>query len=175
MHGKTTMSSAQVHSLEKLLDFQSALATFNHQAKEALCSLDMEIRRTKDWLDEQLQNWTAVVRKLEEEVYKARQELARRKLIKIGDRPADTTEQELALAKALQRLHIAEERRDACRRWQRDLPEAINEYQGCAVGYQGMLESDMPRMSAFLDRKMDVLEAYAQVRQSDGPLPGDKS
>src|SRR5207237_215635 len=102
-------------------------------------------------------------------------ELAGRKLMRIADRPADTTEQEIALARAMARLRHAEEKRAACRRWLRDLPDAIAEYQGRAVTYQTILESDVPRMSAFLDRKMDLLEAYAQVSRADGPLPGDKS
>jgi len=165
--------SAQVQSLEKLLDFQASLATYAHHAKEALCSIDMEIRRMQDWLEERLQSWHVEVRRAEEEVFKAKQELARRKLIRVGDRPADTTEQEIVLAKAMQRLRYAEEKQAACRRWLRDLPEAIAEYQGRAVNYQTILESDVPRMSAFLDRKMDLLEAYAQVSLSDGPLPGD--
>jgi multidrug resistance efflux pump len=169
------MSSAQVHSLEKLLDFQAALATYAHQAKEALCSLDMEIRRTQDWLEGQLKLWQAEVRRAEEEVFQAKQELARRRLMRIGDRKADTTEQEIALAKAQQRLAYAEDKQRACQRWLRELPEAINEYQGYSVNYLGILEGDLPRMDAFLDRKMDVLEAYAQVSLSDGPLPGDKS
>ncbi len=167
--------SAHVHSLEKLLDFQAGIATYAHQAKEALCSIEMDIRRTLEWIEERLQFWQKEVRRAEEEVFKAKQELARRKLIRVGDRPADTTEQEIALAKAQQRLNYAEEKRAACRRWLRDLPEAINEYQAYAVNYQTILESDVPRMNAFLDRKMDLLEAYTQVSASDGPLPGEKS
>jgi chromosome segregation ATPase len=168
------MPSAQVHSLEKLLEFQAALATYAHQAKEALSSLDMEIRRTQDWLAEQQKSWQVEVRRCEEAVFQAKQELARRRLMRIGDRKADTTEQEIALAKAQQRLHYAEDKLRACHRWLRDLPEEIGEYQGFAVNYMGILEGDLPRMDAFLDRKMDLLEAYAQVSQSDGPLPGDK-
>jgi hypothetical protein len=167
--------SAQVQSLEKLLDFQASLATFAHHAQEALSSIDMDIRRTQDWLEERHQFWHAEVRRAEEEVFKAKQELARRRLMRIGDRPADTTEQEVNLARVMHRFNHAEQKRAACRRWLRDLPEAINEYQGRAVTYQTILESDVPRMSAFLDRKMDVLEAYAQVSAADGPLPGDKS
>jgi hypothetical protein len=176
--GKHTMSSAQVYSLERLLDFQAALATFAHQAKEALSSSDMEIRRTVNWLEEQLKSWHAEVRRAEEDVFKAKQELARRRMMRIGDRPVDTTEQEIALAKAQQRLNYALEKRDACRRWLRDLPEAINEYRGHAVNYQSVLECEVPRMAAFLDRKMDLLEAYAQVAAPDTPPgapPGDKS
>ncbi len=168
------MSSAQVHSLERLIEFQAALATYTQQAREALCSIEMELRRARDWLEERLEMWQAAVRRAEEEVFKARQELARRRMMRIGDRPADTTEQEIALAKAQQRLHHAEDKRAACRRWLRDLPEAVNEYQGHAVNYQGILEGDVPRMAAFLDRKMDVLEAYAQVSAPD-VAPGEPS
>ena len=167
--------SAQVQSLERLLDFQASLATFAHHAKEALCSIEMDIRRAQDWLEERQQFWHAEVRRAEEEVFKAKQELARRRLIRVGDRPADTTEQEINLARAMHRLNHAEKKRSACRRWLRDLPEALAEYQGRAVNYQTILEGDVPRMSAFLDRKMDLLEAYAQVSAADGPLPGDKS
>jgi DNA repair exonuclease SbcCD ATPase subunit len=167
------MSSAQVHSLERLLDFQASLATYCHQAKEALTSIEMELRRTQQWLEERMQSWQAEVRRLEEEVFKAKQELARRRLVRIGDRPADTTEQEITLAKAQARLHHAEEKRAACRRWLRELPDAIAEYDGHAVNCQTLLESDVPRMLAFLDRKMDLLEAYAQIAASDAP-PGEK-
>src|SRR5438093_12667835 len=104
------MSAAQVHSLEKLLDFQSALATYCHHAKEALTSIEMEIRRAQEWLEERLASWHAEVRRLEEDVFKAKQELARRRLIRVGDRPADTTEQEINLAKAQARLEHAEQK-----------------------------------------------------------------
>jgi hypothetical protein len=167
------MSSAQVHSLEKLLDFQASLATFGHQAAQALDSMRMEIRRTLDWVDEQLKNWHAEIRRAEEAVFKARQELAQRRMMRVADRPADTAEQEIALAKAQHRLEHAQEKHAACRRWLRELPDAIAEYDGHAVNYQSILESDMPRMAAFLDRKMDLLEAYAQVSTSDAPPAGD--
>jgi hypothetical protein len=169
------MSSAQVQSLQKLIDFQASLATFSQRVKEALTSNAVEIRRAQEWLQEQLNAWQVEVRRAEEAVFNAKQELARKRMMRFGDRPADTTDQEIALAKARQRLAHAEEKRDATRRWIRDLPEAISEYDGQAVNYQGIVEMDVPRMSAFLDRKLDVLEAYAQVTRSDAPPAGDKS
>jgi hypothetical protein len=169
------MSSAQVQSLEKLQEFQAYLATYCHQAKEAMSSIEMDIRRMLDWLEERMQFWSAEMRRAEDDVYKAKQELARRRLIRIGDRPADTTEQEIALAKAQQRLHYAQEKRAACRRWQRDMPDSIDEYQSSAVNYQTILEGDMPRMHAFLNRKMDILEAYTQSAVSDGSPPSAPS
>ena len=123
----------------------------------------------QQWLEERMEHWQLEVRRLEEEVFKAKQELALRRMTRIGDRPADTTEQEIALAKAQAKLHHAEKKRAACRRWLRELPDAIAEYQGHAINCQTLLESDVPRMLAFLDRKMDLLEAYAQMVSSDAP------
>jgi chromosome segregation ATPase len=163
------MASAQVHSLEKLLDFQAALATYRHQAQEALTSIELEIRRAHSWLDERQALWQVEVRRAEETVFKAKQDLANRRMMRIGERPADTTEQEVALAKAMERLRHAEQKLAACRRWLRELPDAISEYQGHACNCQSLLEGDIPRMTAFLDRKMDLLEAYAQVAASDAP------
>lgn len=165
--------SAQLHSLEKLLDFQAALATFTHHAKEAISAMEVDIRRTLQWLEQQLAMWHAEVRRAEEEVFKAKQELAQRRMIRVGDRQMDTTEQEIALAKAQRRLAHGEEKQAACRRWLRKLPEAIDEYQGFAVNYQSILECDVPRMHAFLDRKMDLLEAYMQVAVPAPPPAGE--
>ena len=136
--------------------------------------MQMEIRRSFQWLEERLQSWHAEVRRAEEDVFQARQELTRRRLIRVGDRPADTTEQEIALARAQQRLAYAQEKQAACRRWLRDLPDAVADYEGPAINYQNIVECDVPRMSAFLDRKMDLLEAYAQVSHADAPPAGDQ-
>src|SRR5690348_8993727 len=108
--------SAQLHSLERLLDFQAALATYAHHASEAISGMEVEIRRTLQWLEQQLALWHAEVRRAEEDVFRAKQELARRRLMRFGDRHADTTEQEITLAKAQQRLAYAEEKYAACKR-----------------------------------------------------------
>lgn len=161
------MPSAHVQSVQHLEDFQAALAAFGQQAREALCSLGLEIRRMQDWLEDQAKHWHAEVRRCEEDVFKARQELARKRMMRIGDRKPDTTEEEVALAKAVQRLHHAEEKLANCKAWIRQLPDAIEEYEGQANPMQHLLDSGLPRMLAYLDRKIDILEAYA----GSGPAP----
>src|SRR5688572_26263873 len=160
------MSSAHVQSLAHLADFQSALAGFAQQTQEAMTGAALEIRRQRDWLEDQHKRWQGEVRRCEEEVYKAKQELAQRRLMRVGDRPVDTSEQQIALAKAQRRLAHAEDKRDRCRDWLRKLPEALEEYEGQAMMMQHLLESGVPRMIGFLDRKMDILEAYAQTAAS---------
>src|SRR5688572_7624873 len=106
------MSSAQVYALQQLADFQAALQTFRDKAKAAMDGNAMEIRRSQDWLEGQLQHWKGEIRRAEEAVFVAKNELTRRRMMRIGDRPADTTEQEKALRKARAWLEHAEDKRD---------------------------------------------------------------
>ncbi|MCI0380383.1 MAG: hypothetical protein L0215_22590 [Gemmataceae bacterium] len=155
--------SANVQAISALSDFRAALINFSDQAKQALSMLDMDIRRTFDFLDEQLGRWQAAARKAEDGVFQAKTELARRKMMKIGDRTPDTSEQEETLAHAKARLEFAQEKLAATQRWLRDLPNELIDYQGPSRQLQGFLEADVPRMTAFLDQKIAALEAYLNV------------
>jgi hypothetical protein len=152
--------SANVTTTTALIDFRATLCTFADQAKDALGMIDMEIRRAFAFLDEQVHHWTAAVRHAEDKVIQAKTELARRKMMRIGDRPPDTTEQEEELIKARQRLELCEEKLDTTKRWLRNLPEELKEYEGPARRLQGLLEGDLPRMAAYLEQKISALEAY---------------
>src|SRR5438034_1570297 len=101
------MASAQVHAVQRLADFKAALQTFTDKAKDAMSGNQMELRRTLDWLEAQLAMWKAEIRHAEDAVFQAKQELARRKMMKVGDRPPDTTFQEKELRKAKARLEYA--------------------------------------------------------------------
>jgi chromosome segregation ATPase len=162
------MSAAQVHALERLADFQSALQTFADRGKDAMSSNTMEIRRSLDWLESQLQMWKSEIRRAEEAVIVAKLELARRKMMRINDRPADTTEQEKTLRKAQMRLAHAEERRDNTKTWIRQMPDAIEEYEGQGRPFQDSLEYDLTKMVSFLEQKIAALEAYQQTNPNVG-------
>src|SRR5438445_12086290 len=105
-------NAAQVHAVERLVDFKASLQTFTDKAKDAMSGNQMEIRRSFDWVEAQLSYWKVEIRHAEDAVIQAKLELARRKMMKVGDRPADTTFQEKELRKAQARLAHAEDRRD---------------------------------------------------------------
>ena len=157
------MSTAQVHALQILTDFQASLQTFRDKAKDAMGTNTMEIRRWQDWLETQLQAWKAEIRRAEDAVHNARSELARKRMMKVSDRPPDTTEQEKALRKAQQRLAHAEEKRDNTKAWIMNYPNAIEDYNGKAKPFQDVLEFEMTKMILFLDQKRAALEAYRQT------------
>ena len=100
--------SARVHSLAALEQFRSTWLDFGDQGVAALDLITAEIRRTQEWLQEQLERWKFEIRKCEEAVFLAKQELAKRKMMRFADRIPDTSEQEKALRKALARLELTD-------------------------------------------------------------------
>ena len=162
------MSSAQVHAVERLSDFKAALQMFADKAKDAMSGNQMQIRRSLDWLESQLQSWTTEIRKAEEAVFQAKQELARRKMMRISDRPPDTTAQEKELRKAQARLAHAEEKRDNTKAWLRRLPDEVDDYDGQARPFQDTLELDVVKMLTFLEQKIAALEEYRRINPAGG-------
>ncbi len=152
--------SAHVTETEALLEFRALLCTFAHEAKQALGIIDHEIQRTHSFLDEKMREWHAAVRQADDEVIQAKIELNQRKIQRIGDRKPDITFQEKQLRRAQAKLEHAEERLAATKRWQRDLPHELANYEGPARQLQNALEGDVPRMIAYMERKIAALEAY---------------
>ena len=162
------MSTAQVYELQRFADFSAAVQTFTEKAKDAMGSNAMAIRRLENWLETQLDLWKTEIRRAEEAVMVAKNELARRKMMRIGDNRLDTTEQEKVLRRAQARLAFAEEKRDNTKLWLRKFPDAVEEYDGQAKPFQDMLDHDMLKMIAFLQQKLAALEAYQQIQASGG-------
>src|ERR1700677_3979818 len=109
--------SAKISAIDAINDLRVALICFGEEATEALTAAEAEIRRTEEWVEDQLKYWQQEVRHGEDEVFQAKTELTRRKMMSFGDRPVDTTDQELALRRARARLEHAEDQVEISRRW----------------------------------------------------------
>jgi hypothetical protein len=162
--------SARVTSIEALREFRGSLSRFGHDAKEAVCATELEIRRVFDWLESQLKYWQKEVRDRQEEAVRAKAELIQRQYGKRDGYGAGTTDQEIALEKAIRRLQEAEGKVEKIRQWRNLLPRAVAEYEGPARQLMGMLDADLPRGIAILDQKIDALDAYMNTA---APLEGD--
>jgi hypothetical protein len=163
--------SAHVTAIAAFNDLRQALVCFGEAAAEALSAAEAEIRRTAEWIEDQLKSWEQEVRVAEDVVFQAKTELTRRKMMHFGDRRPDTTDQELALRKAQARLEHAEDQVKITRAWLREWPQAILDYRGPSGQLQGLLEGELPRACAFLDRKTASLEAYAGLTAPSLPPP----
>jgi len=172
--------SARVTSIDALRSWKEALCVFQADAVESLGAVELEIRRTLDWLDQQVRYWQQEMRRREEVVLQAKNELARKKMLPIVGKNADTTEEEKNLRRARQRLHEAEERLARAQRLGPTLARAIDEYRSPARALGGMLDADVPNATALLDRKLDALDAYVAMgggppRPSGASRPGEEA
>jgi chromosome segregation ATPase len=160
--------SAQVNSLDALKALHAALARYGPEAQEALGAAEMEIRRTLDFLQDQLKYWQRQIERRQEDVNRARADLAHARAIRQGER-SGYVEQEIALRKAQARLREAEEKVVVTKRWLLHLPQSINEYEGPSRRLAGLLDSDFKQGLAVLADKIAILEAYTAVQVAEPP------
>lgn len=157
-------NGADVHSLRALEDYRGSWLDFGKKGLAAIESVLGEIRRTEQWLQRQLTNWKMQIRKCEDEVFIAKQELSQRKMMRFHDRKPDTIEQEKALRLAQARLAYSQNKERVTKRWLRDLAQEMIEFEGPIRLLRTFLESDVPRGGALLKDKLETLEAYLATK-----------
>jgi hypothetical protein len=160
--------SARVFAVDALREFHAALARFGAKARESLAEGEMEVRHAFDWLEERLQYWTHEVQVREEAVTRCRTDLALARAVPTNWRTA-TTEPEIALARAKARLREAEDKVAVVRRWRRELPQAVTEYELPARRLAGFLDGDLLQALALLAAKADALRAYLELTPAARP------
>ena len=163
---------ADVRSIAAVTDWRADFISYGELLAEAMAGVDLEIRRAYDWLEEQLALWKRAVRACEEDVTRAKAELAQRKFPTWDGREPDCTVQEKALRLAKARLEHAEEKVETVRRWIGRLPKLIDEmFTGPSRRLKSMLEADVPNAATELGRRVASLESYAALRPDYAPAP----
>jgi hypothetical protein len=153
--------AARVTSIDAVKDFHAALCQFCEEAKEALCSIDMESRRVFDWVvHDQLGRWKKAILDRQEEVAQAKADLFRRQLARISGQHPDCIEQKEAVWEAQRRVEEAEEKVEKCRHWGRLLQRALEEYAAPAQQLANLVEGKPPHAVLFLDDIIARLDSY---------------
>jgi hypothetical protein len=158
----TSGGGAHVGSLAAVRDFRAAMVTFLHEAREALGSNAVELRRTLEWLLEaEPARWQQEVRCSEEMVTEAKIELERCRHSKLpgGDTPS-CMEERKQLERARQRLLYAEQKVDAVRKWGYAMQSEADEYRARASQLSDLVEADFVDALLLLDRVLESLDAY---------------
>jgi hypothetical protein len=157
--------AADVRDLEVLREWLAALATYRADANESLTALRVEINRGIEWVNEQYQLWQRSIRKFDEAVVQAKADLAAKKFPDVNGRMPDTTVEERNLRRAVARLEHAQVQVEVCRKWLGMLPKMVDEiFHGPAQRLANLLDIDVPRGAAVLDRRAEALERYAEIR-----------
>ena len=163
--------SAQVASIDALREFRAKLCEFGVDALESLAAVELELRHMDDWLAERLKYWQLQLRDRGEDLARAKAALVRHKWGSKDGKGVGTTEVEMEVKKAKRRIEEAEAKIEITKRWQRDLPKAVHEYDGPARQLSGYLESDLKQVLAMLDRMATSLEAYVAISAPPGGAP----
>lgn len=162
--------SANVRSVDAIRDFRVALTNFAEEARTALSSAEMEVRRTHDWLTrDQLTHWQAQIKRRNELLSMARSELHRRRLSQQGSDAISDTEQKEAVRNAQRRLEEAELKLAKVKRWVPVLEHAIAEYHASSQPLGDSLTGSIVNSLTLLDRLVGSLDSYLAARAPAAP------
>jgi hypothetical protein len=163
---------ADVRSIAAIHEWLANLKLYREAANGTLVGVEMEIRRGLDWVAEQGSLWAKAAKESEQELWQAKQDLNARKTPNWDGREPDTTVQERAVRRAAARLEHAQEQIQKCRQWLQKLPRHIDEtYRGASNRLNLILEGDLARAMALLEKQVASLEAYAGLRPDFAPAP----
>ena len=158
-------SSAAVQSIDAIRELRAALVVFLHEARTGLVDVELEVRRSLQWIREQQPaHWHNQIRLRENAVNEAKNELHRARMCTLpgGGTPSCMEEKKL-LERAQRRLAEAHEKLEVVARWSRTLAHEVLEYEARAAQLNNYLDATLPRASSFLTKIEAHLDAYVGV------------
>lgn len=157
------MSDARVTNVAALMEFRAALAEFAVAVRGALGDVEIEARRAVDWItNDRAAYWRQESRRSADAVAEAKDQLVNARTFKrIGDYTPSCVEEKKALEKAKRRQEHSERKLEAVKHWSRAARRAVDEFQGPVQQLMAMLDGDVPRAMAVLERMHAALESYA--------------
>jgi hypothetical protein len=166
---------AKVTSIDAVDEFAAALRCFQHDAAEALESLQQGVQRVAQWIEhDQKQYWTGQLRRSERQVQEARINLQRAMTYKrVGAHRPACIEEKRALERAQRRERLCREKLEAVRKWSRAIGRAVFEFRSGVGQLSQWLEADAERAVGLLGRIRHTLEQYVAAGSTadlDGAL-----
>lgn len=170
--------AANVTSIEVVRDLKAALLKFAEQVRAALVALDLESRRPVEWIDhDRARYWPAEVRKASDSLSEARIALERCELSTSGDERRYCYDERKAVERFKRRLHLAEEKVQAVRRWSVKIRKEVEDFKVQLAKLSHYLDADFVQAVAAAERMAGALEKYVGQRQMtnvQAPMTNDK-
>ena len=159
--------SADVRSLEQLEVFQSKAERFRSQLLKELENCQLELRRLKEWIENEATNYWAEQLKISQRHFVECQDALVRCMSYVReDERQPCTEQKKRLSKAKARRQLCEEKlrtaRAAAAAWERESNKNTTKLQRC----RDLAESDMTVAIHHLRSQIERLEEYSKLRSA---------
>jgi len=152
--------SANVKSLDSLIDFRVALINFIEKSKLAVATGESEISTMQSWVGHtQLMHWKIVIRKAEEKLSQAKSELFRA-TISQPDNPRGPTDQIRLVNKRKEEIAHGQKKYERTKRWGRILEHENHEYRSAITPLAASLEGELQKAVIKIDNAIVAIELY---------------
>jgi hypothetical protein len=150
---------AHVTSVAAIDQFRASLILFSGRARAAIEEVRDEVQRTQAWLDQDRRSyWQNELRRRQRLLDEAEQELFSAKISRLL---TQTAAQVLAVERAKRAVHEAEEKREAVRRWAREIENRTAPLLKQMEQLQDFVGTDLSKATTYLATVVQLLEGYA--------------
>jgi hypothetical protein len=159
------MSTANVRSIEAVRDFRIAMIIFHQNVLDALMTMQEQVYSALQWIEnDRPRHWHQQELKAFDQISEARIALEGARMRKSMDdyRPS-LIEEKQALKDAKDRLTYCQEKMRIVKAMSLKVRHEADEFRGRMSQLERLLETDIPKMIALLERMLTALEAYAEV------------
>ena len=159
------MSTANVRSIEAVRDFRVALLIFQQNVTDALMTMQEQVYSALEWMEnDRPRHWHQQELKAFDQISEARIALEGARMRKSMDdyRPS-LIEEKQALRDAKDRLAFCQEKMRIDRAMCIKIRHEADEFRGRMSQLERLLDNDLPKMIALLERMLTALESYADV------------
>jgi hypothetical protein len=164
-------AGANVKNIEAIEQLRASVCVFGDEVQGALAIVQAELGRFLDWLEhDRLPHWQREVRRREEQLAEAKNDLHRAISATIDPRHTPSCHQEKKMVEVAKgRLAEAEQKLTNVRRWIPIVRQAVFEYKLKSDPLTSAIASDLPRAASFLRAAVARLNEYLDV----APPPGE--
>jgi hypothetical protein len=168
--------SANVRSVQALIDFRNGLNRFTNDAQGSLQSAEQELRRVEEWLRQRLAYWQTEVQRRQEALRAAEAALARCEASGYRDdkgyyHAPNCSAYTAAVAQANARLQQAQTELNNVKNWMRQIDQAASTFRSQAQQMSRIITGDLPKANSFLGGKINELQTYLGSMTIGGSHP----
>lgn len=160
--------AANIRSIESLREFEAVLVQFYDIATRSASNMQQQSQRMMQWLElDRPGFWKRQVEIGHHRLAEARTRLTQCKMRRTGDFRPSCFDEKKALEKAKRDLEYSRRQMQVVKQWAVKARHDVEEFTGRQAQLTRMLEGDVPRMCALLQRLVQKLERYTTITSAE--------